>query len=94
MFDNPRYATKGINEEIPIITQVILWGLIDALEIKKDYLQVFNLMVENNCQKIVHTQEQPDYSAEYIYRTNQPITAKIYVIDDETHSTMLLADEY
>ncbi|MGN0650051.1 MAG: DUF960 family protein [Oscillospiraceae bacterium] len=28
------------------------------------------------------------------FRTENPITAKIYVIDDGDHSTMLLAEEY
>ena len=59
-----------------------------------DYLQVFSLSSENGKQKITHTQEVPEYKKEYIFNTGTAITAKIFVIDDKTHSTMLLAEEY
>ena len=59
-----------------------------------DYLQVFSLSSENGKQKITHTQEVPEYKKEYIFNTGTVITAKIFVIDDKTHSTMLLAEEY
>ena len=39
-------------------------------------------------------QEEPDYERTFTFPTDEPITAKIFVIDDETHSTMLLAEEY
>ncbi len=59
-----------------------------------DYLQVFSLSSENGKQKITHTQEVPEYNKEYVFNTGTAITAKIFVIDDKTHSTMLLAEEY
>lgn len=31
---------------------------------------------------------------EYLIMTDNPVTAKIYVIDSEEYSTMLLAEEY
>jgi len=52
------------------------------------------LSSENGKQKITHTQEVPEYKKEYIFNTGTVITAKIFVIDDKTHSTMLLAEEY
>ena len=95
MFNNPRYATSGINSELPLMTQIILWGLIDTMEVvRKDYLQVFLLSVEDRQQRIIHEQEQPEYRKEYLFPSDNPVTAKVYVIDDETHSTMLLAEEY
>jgi hypothetical protein len=95
MFDNPRYATRGVSNEVPLMLQIILWGLIDSMQVEsKDYLQIFMLSVENGQQKIVHKQEQPEYSKELLIPLEKPISAKIYVIDDETHSTMLLAEEY
>ncbi len=95
MFNNQRYCTRGIIGTLPPITQIILWELIDAMEIaEKDYLQIFHLSEENGKQKIVHEQEQPVYRKECLFPSEEPITAKIYVIDDETHSTMLLAEEY
>ncbi len=95
MFNNPRYATSGINSELPLLTQIILWGLIDTMEVvEKDYLQVFLLSIEDRQQRIIHEQEQPEYRKEYLFPSENPVTAKVYVIDDKTHSTMLLAEEY
>lgn len=53
-------------------------------------------MSENNGkQRIVHSQEVPEYKREYLFNTDAPVfIGKIFVIDDETHSTMLLAEEY
>ena len=95
MFNNPRYCTRGISETVPLLTQIILWDLIDSMEVaEKDYLQVFRLTTDGSTQHIIHSLEQPPYERTLEFRTNEPITAKIFVIDDETHTTMLLAEEY
>ncbi len=95
MFNNSHYATRGINAEIPLALQLVLWKMIDEMEVaKKDYLQVFILSSENGEQKIVHEQEQPDYRKEYVFSGDCLVNAKIFVIDDGDHSTMLLAEEY
>ena len=63
--------------------------------VRKDYLQVFELSEENGMQKIVHSQEEPEYKREYLIKTDVPfLNAKIFVIDDETHCTMLFNYEY
>ena len=61
---------------------------------KKDYLQIFSLYAIGGRQRIKHTQEVPEYSKEYVISTENPITEKVFVIDDKTHSTMILANEY
>ena len=95
MFKNSRYATRNIMTDIPTELQFILWTMVDSLKIEKDYLQVFRLSNEGGKQKIVHSQEQPDYQKEYmIDSASEPVTAKIYIIDDGDHSTMLFAEEY
>ena len=43
---------------------------------------------------ITHSQEQPPYSYEMDMPCEDAVNAKIFVIDDQTHSTMLLAEEY
>ncbi len=94
-FNNQHYCTKGISERLPITTQAILWDLIDSMKVdEKDYLQVFTLSVKNGQQKVLHEQEFPEYSAEHLFPSTEPIIGKIFVIDDETHSTMLFAEEY
>ncbi|MGN0650281.1 MAG: DUF960 domain-containing protein [Oscillospiraceae bacterium] len=95
MFKNLRYCTKGISETVPLLTQIILWDLIDSMDVEeKDYLQVFRLTANDKTQHVTHTQEQPPYERTLEFRTDDPITAKIYVIDDGDHTTMLFAEEY
>lgn len=95
MFNNKHYATKGVCETIPLLLQIIIWELIKQMPVdSRDYLQVFNLSCDNGRQKIIHSQEEPEYSKEYVFDTGMPITEKIFVIDDGTHSTMILAEEY
>lgn len=95
MFNNPRYATRGISAEVPLLTQIILWSLVDSMEVSdKDYLQVFKLTASGNIQSVAHTQETPEYSNTISFATEKAVTAKIFVIDDGDHSTMLLAEEY
>ena len=95
MFTSPRYATRGVTATVPLVLQIVLWDLIDSMEVaEKDYLQVFRLTTDDTTQHITHTQEQTPYERTLEFRTDNPITAKIFVIDDETHTTMLLAEEY
>ena len=100
MFDNERYITKGVNEGIPFLTTIFLWDMIEEARRKTqlDYLQVFELYVVHDdgkpMQKVIHTQEQPTYKNVKAFPCDKPVRAKIFCIDDETHSTMLLASEY
>ena len=94
MFQNKRFLTKGVQAEIPIELQLFLWHCIDNLPEERDYFQVFALKEIDGKQHIHHFSEQPEYSKEYQISTEEPITAKVYVIDDIDHSTMLLAEEY
>ena len=93
-FQGQRYLTRGVQTTIPFELQFFMWELIDQLPDPKDYFQVFKLTVQNSKQHISHESEQPEYHKEYDVDTANPIEAKIYVIDDGTHSTMLLAEEY
>ena len=78
-----------------LLIQLFMWHCIDELDEPKDYLQIFNCSMYDGLQKITHIQEQPEYKREYLLKTDVPIfIGKIFVIDDETHSTMLLASEY
>lgn len=103
MFDNQRYMTVGIESTLPNELILFLWTLLDEMhqyDRPMDYLQVFSLWpdkdaVGTSIQVIKHTQERPGYQGIYhLYLPTDPITAKVYVIDDISHSTMLLAEEY
>ena len=95
MFENPKYITRGVQGEIPDSLMLLMWQMIAAMQTsQKDYLQVFTLTKTPTGQHIVHTQEQPPYWYELDVHCKCAVDAKVYVIDDETHSTMLLTSEY
>lgn len=93
MFKNAKYLTRGVQSEIPIELQLFMWGCIGSVP-EPDYLQIFRLQSMKTMQKIIHEQEEPEYRKEYLLKSDAPITAKVYIIDDGDHSTMLLAEEY
>ena len=101
MFTGDRYLTRGVQNSIPIELQLFMWETIDRMPEPKDYLQVFDLKIENGLQVIHHHQERPEYKMTYVLAEIQkPIAAKVFVIDDyyadeDKHiATMLLAEEY
>ena len=93
MFTN-RYITRGVQSDIPAVLQIFMWDCISAVSEPADYLQIFRLSEFNGQQKIVHEQEVPEFKREYLLAFPEPINAKVYVIDDGDHCTMLLAEEY
>ena len=100
MFNNDRYMTSGISVNLPMELSIYIWVLIDELKgkVELDYLQVFNLESEphNDGYKITvtHSQEVPEYKKQHQIFLDKPVHGKIFVIDDETHSTMLWSHEY
>ena len=96
MFDRDRYLTIEVSNEIPLEIHILLWSMIDELNVKKDYLQVFEIdPIGINLLKIEHRQEVPRYKKEIVV-INVGISSKvkIFVIDDGEHSTMMLSSEY
>ncbi|MNC66975.1 hypothetical protein D3C75_1174330 [compost metagenome] len=99
MFTGSKYITQGIKENIPSFLQNILWYLIETMDVQmKDDLQSFDLFRISEDgklkQKIVHMQEEPAYRQEYSICSKQFVSGKIFVIDDATICTMLLASKY
>ena len=95
IFNNTHFISSGIRNNVPPLLQIIMWELIKQIPVdKQDYLQVFSLSVKGGRQRIKHTQEVPEYSKEYVIFIENPVTEKVFVIDDKTHSTMILANEY
>ncbi|MBQ3256641.1 MAG: DUF960 domain-containing protein [Oscillospiraceae bacterium] len=95
MFQNNRYLTRGVSERIPLELQLLMWNALNAIPEPKDYFQVFRLFVLNGIQCIEHEQEEPPFKRKYLLpMIENPITEKVYIIDDSDHSTMLLAEEY
>src|SRR5690625_3859218 len=66
-----RYMTKTINKTVHSEIQMILWGLIDEQrekDLELDYLQVFELKVQQGKQYIIHRQEVPERKCEWVYQ--------------------------
>ena len=44
MFQNERFCTCGVIEEVPIVLQCMMWNMVDTMEVEsKDYFQVLEL---------------------------------------------------
>lgn len=106
MFDiqENRYITRGVDEQVPKEIQQRCFQLIDEkvkqAKIQLDYLQIFEFNRDDKRRTItiVHRQEETffiDYSEIRITKdlVNFQIK-KLWVIDDHTHQTMLLPEEY
>lgn len=90
-----RYMTRGVAAEVPVWLQNLLWFLRESMQVEqRDYLQVFRLSRAGGMQEIEHTQEQPGYKKVICVPAADAIDAKIYIIEDPEHVTMLLAEEY
>ena len=95
MFNSQKFLTCGVMAEIPSWLTNLMWHIVLTMEVeKKDYLQVFTLMKTPTGQHIVHEQEQPPYHYELDVPCGDAVNAKVFVIDNLTHSTMLFSEEY
>lgn len=94
-FQNKWLITLGVYEKIPEPLQIQMWNMAEGLE-DADYLQIFDLQGTADGVLICHRQEVPEY--ENVVKVQCEVEfgfkEKVYIIDDETHSTMLLAEEY
>jgi len=94
----PCYKTKGIEEKLSLVLQMYLWQLMFEVKENRDYLQVFELeadkLGDDGLQVIIHMQEEPEMVNRHFYMTDEPISARVYIIEDTTHFTMLLSSEY
>ena len=91
-----RYVTKGVNDEVDIRLQLIMWSMIDKLKdeesVEVDYLQVFKIRKKDSKVVINQSQEVPEYLCTYeieIEDIQIEGEIKVYVIDSGEYSTML-----
>ncbi|MDU1568626.1 MAG: DUF960 family protein [Clostridium sp.] len=96
-----RYVTRGVNEEVDVRLQLIMWSMIDKLKdegnVELDYLQVFKIRKEGKKIVISQSQEVPEYSCTYEIELEDiqiDDEIKVYVIDSGEYSTMLFPSEY
>ncbi len=96
-----RYVTRGVNEEVDVRLQLIIWSMIDKLKdeenVELDYLQVFRIRKEGKKIVISQSQEVPEYLCTYeidLEDIQIDDEIKVYVIDSGEYSTMLFPSEY
>ena len=96
-----RYVTRGVNEEVDIRLQLMMWSMLDKLKdegnVELDYLQVFRIRKEGNKIVISQSQEVPEYSCTYeieIEDIQIEDEIKVYVVDSGEYSTMIFPSEY
>lgn len=95
MFRGEKFRTVGVEVNIPLEMQLFMWSAVENMPEPKDCFQVFELKSENGLQVIHHYSEQPVFDMAYILTTTEnPVTAKVYIIDNGDYCTMLLAAEY
>ena len=94
---NNRYVTRGVNEEVDIRLQLIMWSMIDKLKeegnVELDYLQVFKIRKEENKIVISQSQEVPEYSYTYEIELEDiqiDDEIKLYVIDNGVEGSIIL----
>ncbi|EWG12035.1 DUF960 family protein [Cytobacillus firmus] len=94
-----RYMTRSIAKEIHPEIAMRLWNLIDERKMEEDeldYLQVFELFIEDGKQLVLHRQEQPSYSKQWLIELKHtvPIPSTIWCIDDGQSQMMLFPTDY
>ena len=92
-----RYVTRGVNDEVDIRLQLIMWSMIDKLKeegnVELDYLQVFKIRKEENKIVISQSQEVPEYSYTYEIELEDiqiDDEIKLYVIDNGFEGSIIL----
>lgn len=92
MFENARHSTSGIRANLAPALQNFLWFLIEGMAVEKQAnLQVFELLPVDGVLQVVHSQRDPAFNQTLMLPGFAPVEATVYVVDDGTRSTMLLA---
>ena len=92
-----RYVTRGVNDEVDIRLQLIMWSMIDKLKdeesVEVDYLQVFKIRKKDSKVVINQSQEVPEYSCTYEIELEDiqiDDKIKLYVIDNGFEGSIIL----
>ena len=96
MFTNEKYLTREVADRVPIEMQMLMWNLVEKIEVEKDYLQIFEL-IPNSSEfvEIVHKQEIPESTFNYrVKNCGIETKMKLYIIDNGDYSMMMFSHEY
>jgi hypothetical protein len=107
-FRGEKYLTANANWQLPPLLQIVLWELIETARQRlkqqgveeMDYLQIFELSIVHEgdsrkpMQRIVHRMEEPSYRNELTIQIEPQASGKVFVIDEQTHAVMMMAEDY
>ena len=93
MVTKNNYISRGVDLSIPRELQLFIWRCMENLPESHDDVQIFELKQKGKLQSITHRTVEPDYRRNYDLSMEDPITQKIYVVEQKDFSTMLLASE-
>ena len=96
MFTNEKYLTREVADRVPIEIQILMWNLVEEIEVEKDYLQIFELIPNSSeSVEIVHKQEIPEFTFNYrVKNCGIETKMKLYIIDNGDYSMMMFSHEY
>lgn len=94
-FNGEKLVSKNVLDNVPLLLQQILWNLVETMDVsKKNYVQSFDLSVEDGYQKIIHTQYTGHYKKAYIVKTPMDcILDTIQIRDDKDECAMMFQFE-
>lgn len=95
--DKPAYMTRTIANELSKAYQQFILGYINENgEQLTDFLQIFEFYIENNQQWLFQRQEVPRRETTIFVELNdlEPITRKVWVMDQEDHIMLLFPEDY
>ena len=73
MFENQKFLTRGVENEIPSWLINLMWHMVLTMEVpRKDYLQVFILTKTPTGQHIVHKQSSRRTATSLMCRVMMP----------------------
>lgn len=94
---NPFYITQGVKRNIhPRLIKEMLDSVMRLREFEEvDYLQIFTFSQKGDKTLIEHTQEEPAHKKKLVFKgIPNKFEGTVYIIDNVTHTTVLLANEY
>ncbi|MDN4492149.1 DUF960 family protein [Ureibacillus aquaedulcis] len=93
----PFYMTRAIAEGLPVEhQQFILRYLFEHNHQLTDYLQIYDIYIENEQQWLIQRQNEPQQETiiHVEITTDKPINRKVWVMDQVDHNIILFPEDY
>ncbi len=103
--DELHVSTREIKNKVDPITEYLMWSMIEEAGksgVELDWMQIFKLRTvrtrskDRLLLKITHIQEEPAYENRFSLsiEPDEALNGTVWVMDDQTHATMMWDYEY